>query len=58
MTRKLTISTKKTFCKKIRAYRPEEPKIIISGAWLRNAGFKIGDKININVNANSLLISK
>ena len=34
------------------------PKIIISGNWLKNAGFEPGEQINIEVHQNKLIITK
>ena len=35
-----------------------KPKITISGNWLKNAGFEIGEKVNIEVFENKLIITK
>lgn len=35
-----------------------KPKLIISGNWMKEAGFEIGDKVNITVNENQLIINK
>lgn len=34
-----------------------KPKITISGNWLENAGFKVGDEINIKVENNKLILT-
>jgi toxic protein SymE len=35
-----------------------KPKITISGNWLNNAGFGIGEKVKIEVFKNKLIITK
>ena len=34
------------------------PKILIQGNWLKNLGFESGQKINITVSKNSIVIEK
>jgi Toxin SymE, type I toxin-antitoxin system len=54
--RKLKISShyKKTIFKKPIL----NPKLTISGNWLKNAGFEIGESVTITVNKNQLIITK
>lgn len=35
-----------------------KPKITISGNWLKEAGFEIGQNVSISVNKNELIIKK
>ncbi|MEC5156676.1 SymE family type I addiction module toxin [Chryseobacterium sp. MP_3.2] len=36
--------------------RKAEPKIILSGTWLKDAGFEVGQDVNIEVKDNQLII--
>ena len=53
----IKVSAQRKFCKKHNEFKCIEPKIIISGKWLANAGFKFGDTITININHQNLSIS-
>ena len=56
MTRTITVSS---IFRKRKWMKPSiKPKVIISGSWLEDAGFNIGDKINIQIINNQLIISK
>lgn len=55
--RKIKVSAQRKYCKKHGQFTSIEPKIIISGKWLAEAGFKFGDKITININHQNLNIS-
>lgn len=35
-----------------------KPKLTISGNWMQNAGFEIGEKVKIEVFENKLIITK
>ncbi|WP_372744281.1 SymE family type I addiction module toxin [Lutibacter sp.] len=54
--RTLTISSQ--YFKNIWKKPTKTPKIIIQGVWLQNAGFEIGEKVQIKVKQNELIISK
>lgn len=56
MVRQLTISS--IFRKRKWMKNTNSPKLTISGKWLENAGFAIGDKIKIEVKENQLVILK
>ena len=56
MTRKLTISS--SYRKRIWKKPILSPKITISGKWLQELGFEIGDKINVQTINNQLIITK
>lgn len=56
MTRKLTISS--SYRKRIWKKPIFSPKITISGKWLQELGFEIGDKINVQTINNQLIITK
>ncbi len=34
------------------------PKLTLSGVWLQNAGFEIGEKVTVAVKKNQLIITK
>lgn len=34
------------------------PKLILSGDWILNSGFKIGEKVSIEIQKNKLIITK
>jgi hypothetical protein len=54
MARQLTVSS--SFRKRMWNKPVFNPKITISGKWLSELGFKIGDKINIEISNNQLII--
>jgi len=56
MARKLTVSS--SYRKRIWQKPIFSPKITISGKWLNELGFQIGDKINIETINNQLIITK
>lgn len=35
-----------------------KPKLTVQGDWMQKAGFEIGDKVQISVNKNQLIITK
>lgn len=54
--RTLTISSLFT---KPRWSKPKlKPKLIIQGDWMQKAGFEIGEKVNITIAENKLIITK
>ena len=56
MVRQLKIS--QLFAKRKWAKHSISPKITLSGKWLEEAGFKIGEPVTVKVLDNQLIISK
>lgn len=54
-SRTLTISS---IFRKAQFKKSLKPKLTISGDWMKNAGFEIGSKVNIEVFENRLIITK
>lgn len=55
-SRILTVSSQ--FVKNLWSKPTIKPKIVLSGKWMQEAGFKTGEKINISVSKNLLIITK
>lgn len=55
--RNIKVHAKRKFCKKHLFYLGTDPKIILSGQWLAKAGFKFGNKVNVYILDNSLVIT-
>ncbi len=54
--RKLKISSQ--YCKALWKKPTHKPKLILSGDWMKKAGFEIGENVTITVNKNQLIITK
>ena len=54
--RTLTISS--NFIKNMWKKTTVTPKLTLSGVWLQNAGFEIGEKVTVAVKKNQLIITK
>jgi antitoxin component of MazEF toxin-antitoxin module len=56
MTRNLTVSS--IFTKRKWGKSTTNPKLTIAGKWFEQAGFKIGEQIQLQVINNQIIISK
>jgi hypothetical protein len=54
--RKLTISSQ--YVRALWKKPTHKPKLIISGDWMKKAGFEIGEKVTVSVSQNLLIIQK
>lgn len=54
--RTLTISAQ--YVKNMWKKQTVSPKLTISGVWMKNAGFEIGEKVTISVSKNLLIITR
>lgn len=54
--RKLKISSQ--FVKNLWKKHTIKPKLTISGKWMQEAGFEVGQEVNISVSQNLLIITK
>ncbi|OYX86808.1 MAG: hypothetical protein B7Y83_00270 [Flavobacteriales bacterium 32-34-25] len=55
-SRSLKISSQ--FVKNLWRKPTVKPKLTLSGKWMQDAGFEIGEEVNISVSKNLLIISK
>ena len=55
-SRKLKISSQ--YAKALWKKPTHKPKLILSGDWMKKAGFDIGENVTITVNKNQLIITK
>jgi len=55
-SRSLKISSQ--FVKNLWSKPTVKPKLTLSGKWMQEAGFEIGEEVNISVSKNLLIISK
>lgn len=62
--RKLTVSYTTQHSPLYNSYYPSEhapksvPKVVMSGAWLREAGFDIGDKVQVKVEEGRIVLER
>ncbi|MFA9191144.1 SymE family type I addiction module toxin [Flavobacterium sp. FZUC8N2.13] len=53
-----TLKISSQFVKNLWKKPTVKPKIILSGKWMQEAGFEIGENVTISVSKNLLIISK